>query len=273
MRDEHLTARGVQVPRLGFGTWQITGHDCVDAVRNALDLGYRHIDTARAYGNEREVGEGIRQSGLAREEIFVTTKVRHVDLAPGRVRASAEASLEDLGLDRVDLILAHWPSPDVPLEDTLAAFTKLQEDGLTTLIGVSNFPPGLLRRALELAPVATDQVEFHPFLAQDALLEVAEEHDVFLTAYSPLAHGGVADEPVLQEIGAEHGKTAGQVALRWLLDQPRVAVIPKAASTARRAENLDVFDFELSPSERDRIAALPKDQREFDPDWAPDWNA
>ena len=261
------------LPRLGFGTWQITGPDCAEAVRHALEIGYRHIDTARAYENEREVGRGIAGSGVPREEIFVTTKVPHTRLRPDQVRASAEASLRDLGLDQVDLLLAHWPDPDVPLEDTLGAFTRLQEEGLTRLIGVSNFPPGLFARALELAPVATNQVEYHPFLGQERLLEVAEAHDVFLTAYSPLAHGRVVEEPVLQEIGAAHGKSAGQVALRWLLDQPRVAAVPKAAGAARRAENLDVLDFELAPEERARIQALPKDRREIDPPWAPDWNA
>jgi diketogulonate reductase-like aldo/keto reductase len=268
-----LTARGVTVPRLGFGTWQITGEDCVDAVRNALDLGYRHIDTARAYGNEAEVGRGIAEAGLPREDFFVTTKVWMDDLAPGRVRASAEASLNDLNLDRVDLLLIHWPSEDVPLEDTLAAMTEVQQDGLTTLIGVSNFPPGLLYQALDYAPIACNQVEFHPFLAQEELLDVAANHDLFLAAYSPLGHGKVPKDPTLQEIGEAHGKTAGQVALRWLLDQPRVAVLPKAATPERRQENLGVFDFELSDSEHRKIARLPKDQRETDPAWAPDWAA
>jgi diketogulonate reductase-like aldo/keto reductase len=204
-----LTARGVTVPRLGFGTWQITGEPCVDAVRNALDIGYRHIDTARSYGNEAEVGRGIAESGLAREDIFVTTKVWMDDLAPGRLRASAEASLNDLNLDHVDLLL----------------------------------------------------------------MDIAANHDLFLTAYSPLAHGKVVEDPKLQEIGETHGKSAGQVALRWLLDQPRVATIPKAASAQRRAENLDVWDFELSDREHRAIARLPKDRREFDPAWAPDWAA
>jgi 2,5-diketo-D-gluconate reductase B len=261
------------LPRLGLGTWQITGPECVDAVSQALEIGYRHIDTARAYENELEVGRGLAESGVPRDEIFVTTKVPHTRLKPDQVRESAESSLRDLGLDRVDLILAHWPNPDVPLQDTLEAFVRLQEEGLTQLIGVSNFPPGLFAQALELAPIATNQVEYHPFLGQDRLLELAEEHDAFITAYSPLAHGKVADDALLQEIGASHGKSAGQVALRWLLDQPRVVAVPKAASTARRAENLDVFDFELTPEERARIAALPKDRREIDPPWAPDWNA
>lgn len=270
---QQLTARGTTVPSLGLGTWQITGDACTEAVRHALEIGYRHIDTARAYGNEREVGRGLAEAGVPREDVFITTKVPHTQLRPDQVRASAEASLRDLGLDAVDLLLIHWPSPDgVPLEDTLGALVQLQEQGLTRLIGVSNFPPSMFRRALELAPVATNQVEFHPFLGQDALLEVAEEHDAFLTAYSPLAHGKAAGDPVLQEIGAEHGKSSGQVALRWLLDQPRVAAVPKAASTQRRAENLEVFDFELSEADRARIRALPKDRREIDPPWAPDWN-
>ena len=273
MADENQVVRvqGAEVPALGFGTWQIEGRDAREAVRDALEIGYRHIDTAKAYGNEREVGEGIKDSGVAREEIWLTTKVPHDEAEPSAVRAAAEGSLERLGTDYVDLLLLHWPSPDVPLEQTMVALDLLRRDGLARHVGVSNFPAGMLERALESTPLLCDQVEYHPFLGQDRLLGLAADKELLITAYSPLAHGKVPDDATLREIGEAHGKTAGQVALRWLLDQPNVSPIPKASSHERRAENFDVFDFELSGDERERIAGLPKDVRTANPPWAPDW--
>ena len=267
-----LTVRGVAVPRLGFGTWQITGGDCVEAVRDALAIGYRHIDTARAYENEAEVGRGIADSGVDRSDIFLTTKIWTADFEPDRLKAAAEDSLSKLGADYVDLLLLHWPNPDVPVEATLGALVELREAGRISELGVSNFPAGQLRRALDVAPVFTNQIEFHPFLRQPAQFEISAEHDLMITAYAPLAHGKVPDDPTLREIGEAHGKSPGQVALRWLIDQPRVAAIPKASSHERRAENFDVFDFALTDEERDRIDALPKDQRDFSPSFAPDWD-
>jgi 2,5-diketo-D-gluconate reductase B len=273
MADENqvVRAQGAEVPALGFGTWLLEGDDAREAVRDALEIGYRHIDTARAYGNEREVGIGIRESGVAREEIWLTTKVPHDEATPAQVRKAAEESLKRLGTDYVDLLLLHWPSPEVPLGETITALDLLRRDGKALHVGVSNFPAGHLKRALDVAPLLCDQVEYHPFLDQSKLLSLAEEHDVLITAYSPLAHGKVPDDATLREIGEAHGKTAGQVALRWLLDQPNVSPIPKASSHERRAENFDVFDFELSDEERDRIAGLPKDVRTANPPWAPDW--
>ena len=274
MADENQVVRvqGAAVPALGFGTWQIEGQDAREAVRDALEIGYRHIDTAKAYGNEREVGEGIRDSGVARADIWLTTKVPHDEAEPSAVRAAAEGSLERLGTDYVDLLLLHWPSPDVPVEETMVALDLLRRDGLARHVGVSNFPAGMLERALEAAPLLCDQVEYHPFLGQDRLLALAADKELLITAYSPLAHGKVPDDATLREIGEAHGKTAGQVALRWLLDQPRVSPIPKASSHERRLENFEVFDFELSDDERERIAGLPKDVRTANPPWAPDWD-
>jgi 2,5-diketo-D-gluconate reductase B len=271
--DETIEVQGTRVPVLGFGTWLITGADATEGVRDALEIGYRHIDTARAYENEREVGRGIADSGVPRNEIFLTTKVPHTDAAPELVQRDAEESLERLGVNYVDLLLLHWPNPEVPLEQTLGAMDKLKDDGRVRQIGVSNFPAGQLRQALEMAPVFTNQVEYHPFLSQERVLDVARSHDALLTAYSPLAHGRVPSDETLRRIGAAHGKTAGQVSLRWLLDQPHVVAIPKASSHDRRAENFDVFDFQLTPEERAEIDALPKDVRTADPPWAPDWNA
>jgi 2,5-diketo-D-gluconate reductase B len=268
-----IEVNGVQVPAIGYGTWLVTGQDATDGVRDALEIGYRQIDTARAYENEREVGRGIAESGVPRDEIFLTTKVPHDEATADEVRRDAEQSLERLGVDHLDLLLLHWPSPDVPLEETLSAMNRVREEGITRRIGVSNFPAGLLARALELAPVFCDQVEYHPFLDQSRLLDLARQHDVLITAYSPLAHGRVPDDETLSRIGDAHGKTAGQVALRWLLDQPGVSPIPKASSHGRRVENLDAFDFTLTDDERAQIDALPKDVRTANPPWAPDWNA
>jgi len=271
--DEAVELQGTRVPVLGFGTWLITGADATEAVRDALEIGYRQIDTARAYENEREVGRGIADSGVTREEIFLTTKVPPDDASADDVQRDCEQSLERLGVDYLDLLLLHWPSPGVPLEETLKGLTALQADGRIRNLGVSNFPAGLLQQALDLAPVFCNQVEYHPFLDQSRLLELARANDVLITAYSPLAHGKVPGDETLKQIGAAHGKTAGQVALRWLLDQDHVSPIPKASSHERRIENFEVFDFELTAEQRAEIDALPKDVRTADPPWAPDWDA
>jgi 2,5-diketo-D-gluconate reductase B len=262
------------IPRIGFGTWRLSGRDCADGVADALSAGYRHIDTAAMYGNEEEVGRGLRASGVDRADVWITTKVWVDALEPQEVRASLERSLRRLELDQVDLLLIHWPSPDVPLERTLEAMAELREQGRTREIGVSNFPSGLFREALDLAPVIVNQVEYHPFLSAQAVLEVCKERHVELTAYRPLAKGKVNREPVLVEIAEAHGKTPAQVALRWLIEQPPVSAVPKASTPQRRRENLDVFDFELSTDQRRRIDALPKDLREVEraPWGEPDWD-
>jgi 2,5-diketo-D-gluconate reductase B len=268
-----IEVKGVEVPALGYGTWQVTGQAATDGVREALEIGYRQIDTARAYENEREVGRGIAESGVPRDEIFLTTKVPHGEATAAEVERDAEESLERLGVDHLDLLLVHWPTREVPLEETLTALNKVREDGRTKQIGVSNFPAGLLKQALEIAPLCCDQVEYHPFLDQGRLLELARANDLLLTAYSPLAHGKVPGDETLTNIGVKYGKSAGQVSLRWLLDQPAVSPIPKASSRERRQENFDVFDFSLSDEDREEIANLPKDVRTANPPWAPDWNA
>jgi 2,5-diketo-D-gluconate reductase B len=270
---ETIEVQGMSVPRLGFGTWQIEGSEATEAVRDALEIGHRQIDTARAYENEAEVGEGLAQSGVDRGVIFLTTKVFPGDFEPDALKAAAEDSLRSLKTDYLDLLLLHWPDDSVPLERTLQALVELQEAGTIRHLGVSNFPAGLLAEALAQAPVFCDQVEYHPFLGQDRLLELARANDVLVTAYSPLAHGRVPGDATLAEIGEAHGKTAGQVALRWLLDQPGVSPIPKASSHERRVENFEVFDFSLSDDERERIDGLPKNDRQIDPDFGPDWAA
>jgi 2,5-diketo-D-gluconate reductase B len=266
-----LEIQGSTVPKLGFGTWEILGRDCEEAVADALEIGYRHIDTAQAYDNEAEVGKAIAASGFSRKELWLTTKLWREEY--GRVRDSAQESLERLQVDCIDLLLLHWPNDDFPLDATLDALAGLREEGLIKHFGVSNFPAGMLRDALSIAPIFADQVEFHPYLDQQPLVDLAAEMDFMVTAYSPLARGRVPDEPVLREIGEQYGKTAGQVTLRWLLDKPNVATIPKASSHERRVENFEVFDFTLSDDDRAKIAALANGDRIIDPRWAPDWDA
>jgi 2,5-diketo-D-gluconate reductase B len=264
--------QGVEIPKLGLGTWQMTGRACAEAVRDALELGYRHIDTARMYANEAEVGRGLADSGVDRGDVFVTTKLLPQNLRAAEVRRQLSGSLDELRTDYVDLLLIHWPSTDgVPLSETLGAMRELQEQGAVRHLGVSNFPARMAREALEIAPIICDQVEYHPYLGQPALLELARERDLMITAYSPLAQGAAMHEPLLREIGEAHGKNPAQVVLRWLLDQPQVSAVPKASSHEHRAANLDVFDFELSDEERGAIAGLQRGGRTIDPSWAPDW--
>jgi len=261
-----------EIPAIGLGTWDLRGGPCVRAVRDALDIGYRHIDTAEMYENEREVGRGIKESGIPRDEIFLTTKLWTDHLTARTVPKSAEASLKRLGLDFVDLLLIHWPNERVPLTETLAAMERLREAGKVRRIGVSNFPPPLWREALALAPARVDQVEFHPFLNQAALLRFAAERDLELIAYTPLAKGRVADEPKIAATAEAHGRTPAQVALRWLIQHPRVAAIPKAARREHLEENFRVFDFELDENEMRTLSSLGKNLRFVDPGWAPEWN-
>lgn len=267
-----LTVQGVTIPKLGFGTWQITGPDCVEAVRDALELGYDHIDTARAYENEAEVGQGLHDSGRNRDEIFLTTKLWYADLSAIGVHDQIEHSLRDLRTEYVDLLLIHWPNPEIPLRETLEAMLQAREAGRVRHLGVSNFPSVLLRDALRHAPLLCAQVEYHPLLGQPQVLEVAREHDLMVTAYSPLAQGEALRDPVIGEIAERHGRSPAQVVLRWLLDQPNVAALPKAASHEHRVANLDVFGFALSDEERGRIAGLERGRRTIDPSWAPDWD-
>ncbi|HXE46008.1 MAG TPA: aldo/keto reductase [Conexibacter sp.] len=268
-----VTVHGVEVPKLGYGTWLVEGEDAYEGVLDALALGYRHVDTARAYGNERQVGRALADAGVPREEIWLTTKVWYEHAEPDVLGRVFEQQLADLRVEHVDLLLLHWPAAQTPLADTLGAMDRLREQGLARRIGVSNFPAPLLREALALAPIFCDQVEYHPYLPQGPVMHECLEHDLLLTAYSPFAHGHVHDDATLCEIGARHGKSAGQVALRWLLDQPNVVAIPKASSHARRAENLDVFDFALDDDERAAVAALSERRlRTADPPWAPAWD-
>lgn len=261
----------IALPQLGLGTYKLTGDAGRDAVADALRIGYRHLDTATLYGNEVEVGQGLRASGVPRRDVFLTTKVWHTDLAPDALRASAEASLQRLGVDDVDLLLVHWPSPDLDLDATMAALVRAKDDGLAQHIGVSNFPPRLFERACALAPVSCVQVEYHVYLNQDDLLARARKHDAWLTAYRPVNKGAVDDEPVLRAIAANHKATPAQIALAWLLGQGGVAAIPKAASPENRRANFATQNIRLTPDEAAAIHALTfQNRRSVSLDWV-DW--
>ena len=266
-----VTIKGVSVPALGLGTWDLRGEDCVVGVQHALTVGYRHVDTAQGYDNETEVGRGLKASGVARDEVFVTTKVKPENFTRDKVLSSTRASLQKLGTDYVDLLLLHWPNPEVSLEETFAALLELHDAGAAKHLGVSNFPPALVEEAMKYGPVFCNQVEYHPYLSQDKLLAQAERADYLLTAYSPLAQGKVLDDAVLKAIGVRHDKSVAQVVLRWLLQQGHVAAIPKAATEEHREANFDVFDFELSDDEMEAVFDLGRDERLVDPEDGPDW--
>ena len=224
------------------------------------------------YGNEEDVGGGVRASGVPRGDVFLATKVWPDELAPDRVRASLEASLRALGTDYVDLFLIHWPNPRVPLAATLGAMTELRDEGATREIGVSNFTAAQFREALDLAPVIVNQVEYHVYLDQSAVLEVCRERGVELSAYRPLGKGEVTRDPVVAEIAAAHDATPAQVALAWLIAQEPVSAVPKASSPERRRENLAALQLELSADERQRIDELPKERRYVETQWSPRWD-
>lgn len=259
------------MPSLGFGTYELNGATCRHAVEAALATGYRHIDTASMYGNEGEVGRALRSSSVPRNEVFVTTKVWFDRLHRRGVLRSCERSLELLGSDYVDLLLVHWPNPEVPLEETLGAMDEVVASGKARAIGVSNFPPRMMREARKLANVVCDQVEYHPYLAQSDILGVARSLDIAVTAYCPLAQGEVVDDPTLREIGRRHDKSSAQVAIRWLVQQEMVAAIPRAGNPDHIQENFEVFDFSLTREERRAVANLSRAQRIIDPEFAPEW--
>lgn len=267
-----LEANGMRMPRIGLGTWPMRGAECQRAVESALSLGYRHVDTAEMYGNEDAVGAGLRASGLPRGDVFLTTKIWNDKPDGPSIRRAFDACMKRLATPHVDLLLIHWPSPELQLDSALQGLAAIRAEGRAKAIGVSNFPPRLLRRAIEAGVgLACLQVEFHVQLDQSRLLEVTRANGMALTAYSPLAKGGGLDSPVLKRIAANHGATPAQVALAWLLSQPGVAMVPKAASAARQEENLGALRVTLDAEDLAAIATLPKDRRFVNPGMAPDW--
>ncbi|RRJ33738.1 aldo/keto reductase [Halocatena pleomorpha] len=256
---KHVTAAGQAVPAVGLGTWQLTGADCYEAVQSAVDLGYRHIDTAQVYGNEREIGDAIGASGVDRDSLFLTTKLGRGSYSYDAVLRSTDESLSKLDTEYLDLLLIHWPVDRLPtapsLSETIDAMNELHQRGKVRHIGVSNFGIDRLHRARTLSeiPILTNQVQYHPFWDQTQLLDYCQIHDVILTAYSPFGHGSVIGDQTLCEIGERYGKSSAQVALRWLLQQEMVCAIPKASSPDHLKANIDVFDFELTDSEMETI--------------------
>jgi diketogulonate reductase-like aldo/keto reductase len=273
-----VDAHGAAMPVIGLGTWRLTGAACARAVAEALRVGYRHIDTAAAYGNEDQVGEGIRTSGVARDDIFLTTKVPPEDLEDRAFQRSVDRSLEQLGVGQVDLVLIHWPSSKLPVSTTIASLNKARERGATRHIGVSNFTIALLREAWAAtdAPLVTNQCEYHPYLDQDRLIAACREWGMAFTAYTPLGRQRVLEDPVIASIASRKGKTPAQVVLRWDIQQPSVVTIPKSATPERIRENLDILDFALSDEEMAAISALGASHRDrlanfrgLAPDWDP----
>ena len=253
---QSVEAKGFKIPIVGIGTWALRGRDCARLTEQAIRIGYRHIDTAQMYDNEREVGEGVRASGL-RSEVMVTTKVQPTLLAPHDLERSVKESLARLRFDVIDLLLIHWPNPRIPLAETLGAMAKMKREGYVRQIGVSNFTVALLDEANRTSgePLVCNQVECHPFLNQDKVVAACRKHKMAVVAYSPIARGGVKGNKVLEAIGKAHKKTAAQVSLRYLVQQ-KIVVIPRTSKAERLAENAAIFDFNLSAEEMADIAAL-----------------
>jgi 2,5-diketo-D-gluconate reductase B len=250
-------AHGAQIPALGFGTSPMTGSLAPETVVAALKAGYRHIDTARKYGTEHSVGEAMRASGVPRSEIFLTTKVSHENLRATDFARSVEESLAALKVDYVDLLMVHWPNPEIALRETMPALAKAKRQGLARHIGVANFNIALLAQAIALCPepLVALQAEYHPYLDQSKLLAAVRQRGMVFVAYCPLGRGRLFSDPVLAEIAHARGKSIAQIALRWLMQQ-NVAAIPRSSNPERIADNAKVFDFALSDAEMARISAL-----------------
>ncbi len=250
------------MPLLGLGTFDLRGEEGASSVAAAISNGYRHLDTALGYANHDAVGQGIAAAGVPRDELFVTSKIPRDELAYDDVISACERSLRELDLAYLDLFLIHWPNNDIPLPDTLRALAQLREDGLIKDAGVSNFTTWRLREALEydLLPIAANQVEFHPYLNQNALRAYCAENKIALVAYSPLAQGALLDDNVLGEIASTRGKTTAQIALRWLLEK-QIGAIPRSQSPERQIANFDLFDWSLSAEDIGRIERIERSLR------------
>jgi diketogulonate reductase-like aldo/keto reductase len=271
---QFVEANGARIPAIGLGTWELRGRTCARLVEQAIKLGYRHIDTAQVYENEREVGEGLRASGIRRDEVFVTTKVWTTHFAPNDLERSVKDSLSRLHLSEVDLLLLHWPNPRVPLPETLGALARVRQLGMARHIGVSNFTVALVAEAVAACPepLVCDQVEYHPYLDQTRIREACAQHGMAVVAYSPIAKGRIRNDETLARIGGIHGKTAAQVCLRWLVQQ-NVSAIPRTSKIERLSENIDVFDFALSDEQMRQISQMGSAKgRLTDFGFAPKWD-
>ncbi|MFE4106219.1 aldo/keto reductase [Almyronema epifaneia] len=263
------------IPVLGLGTYELTGETAFEIVRHALQVGYRHIDTAQAYDNEAEVGHGILASGLPRAHVFLTTKVWPDRFSRPKLIQSVDESLSKLGTDYIDLLLLHWPNPDIPLRETLEALMAVQSAGKTRFIGLSNFTIELMQQAIAICgrgKLVTNQVEYHPYLDQSRVIAAAHSLDMMTTAYRPIAKGRIFQEKTLQQIAQQHNKNAAQVTLRWLIQQGVIA-IPRSSNPEHVSQNFEIFDFELTSDEMAAIDQLRGDRRLVSPEGlAPDWD-
>lgn len=269
-----IEANGARIPAIGLGTWELRGRDCARVVEQALKLGYRHVDTAQMYENEREVGDGVRSSGVPRDDVFVTTKVWTTHFAPLDLERSTKESLARLRFSHVDLLLLHWPNPQVPLSETVGALARMKQQGLARHIGVSNFTVALIEEAVAKCPepLVCDQVEYHPWLDQSRVLDACRANGMALVAYSPIAKGKVKTDETLNGLAALYGKTPAQICLRWLVQQ-NVIAIPRTTKVERLSENIDVFDFALSDEDMATIFALANPKgRIVDYGFAPKWD-
>ena len=271
---DHLQTQGIRLPRLGLGTYRMQGDVCRSAVETALGLGYRHIDTAEMYANEEAIGPAIAASGIARQDLHVTTKVWNENLVPDAMRKAFDTSLKKLKLDHVDLYLVHWPAKNMNLPAMFETLMKLKEEGRTRAIGVANFNIALLKTVVEeiKAPIACNQIEYHVLLDQTPIRKYMAAKSIPLVAYCPLAQGRAASNETLIAIGSKHNASAAQVALKWLLDQDGVAAIPKASRTESQQANLGALNVKLDDDDRKAIAGLPKNQRFVNPGFAPAWD-
>jgi 2,5-diketo-D-gluconate reductase B len=271
---QFVESHGARIPAIGLGTMTLKEATCVETVREALRVGYRHLDTAQMYDNEAEVGQGLKASGVPRDQVFVTTKVWHTNAAARDFARTTEESLKKLNLAAVDLLLIHWPNKDIPLAETVGALCKAKREGLARHVGVANFTLSLLEQAVKLAsePLVANQIEVHPFIDQSKVIAACARHGLAVTAYCPLARGGVLGNPLLERIGKAHRKSAAQVSLRYLL-QLGLVVIPRTSNKQRLAENLAGLDFTLTDGDMAEIKTLRRpDGRVVSPPHAPQWD-
>jgi diketogulonate reductase-like aldo/keto reductase len=270
MALEVIISKTINVPCVGFGTYKLTGETCIKVVEEALQFGYRHIDTAQYYNNEEAIGTAVKNSSLDRDKVFITTKIFPTDFS--RMIPAVEDSLRRLQMDRVDLLLLHWPSDDKTNSIAIEGLNQALNKGYTKSIGVSNFNIEKLKKALKEAPIICNQVEYHPYIAQQKLLTFMKKNVMFMTAYSPLAKGRVFKDAVLENLARKYNRTIGQVVLRWLLQQGDISVIPKASSAEKIKENLNIFDFVLASEDMKVISCLSGDNRITNSKWSPEWD-
>ncbi|SFL31141.1 2,5-diketo-D-gluconate reductase B [Halanaerobium salsuginis] len=260
---------GSEIPALGLGTSGLKSDQCTETVKTALELGYRHLDTAAAYGNQTAIARAIKESTIPRQELFITSKVWWTDLAYNDFKQAVEKILSELELDYLDMLLIHWPNSDIPLTETLKALQEVKAAGQAKNTGVSNFTINHLKKALSIAPelITDNQVEFHPTLYQKELLKFCFKNDIILTAYSPLARGEALHNSVIKNLADKYDKSPAQLTLKWLLEKD-IVVIPKASSQKHLANNLEVFDWDLPLEAAREMELINNNNRVINPDFA-----